>query len=692
MDEKELRKLFSDMEIPAPSPRAEQEALAAARAEFARAEKINEKNLQGFSHHGRLKDRTTTTKEIIMSVLSGKHKVSLALGSLGVLAIGVSLGMHLLETSSLSSVSSQHYSNPIADVGRVRGDAESAPSELATSQTQSTVPVAPSVVQSPPPPALALMEPEKKLESSVADYAAGATVSNTEANRMAAKPKTPTGFLFAPMPAQEPYAYQASLENRNEFAEYKPNSLKQVAQEPVSTFSIDVDTASYSTVRRALNNGQLPPAEAVRIEEMINYFDYDYPRPDSREKPFEPTVAVYPTPWNTNTRLMHIGLKGYEIPQAKKPHSNLVFLIDTSGSMQMPDKLPLLQSAFKLLVNSLEADDTISIVTYAGSAGVALEPTQVKDKAKILAAIDNLYAGGSTAGAEGIRQAYALAEAHFDKEGVNRVMLATDGDFNVGISDPEELKKFIEKKRESGVFLSVLGFGDGNYQDDTMQALAQNGNGNAAYIDSLNEARKVLVEEAGATLFPIAKDVKIQVEFNPLQVAEYRLLGYETRMLNREDFNNDKVDAGDVGSGHTVTAIYEITPVGSTPKVDPLRYGQDEEQARMTPEAKAKRAGSEYAFLKLRYKLPEQSKSNLIQRPVTPKDAIASIEQAPKDIRFAAAVAEFGMQLRGDGDVQDRTYADVVKLAEPARGEDRFGYRSEFLNLVRLADSLDTNR
>jgi Ca-activated chloride channel family protein len=673
MDDRQLHKLFSDMEIPAPSARAEQEALAAARAEFARAEKINEKNLQGFSHHGRLKDRTTTTREIIMSVLSGKHKVSLALGSLGVLAIGVSLTMHLQETSSLSS----GYQGTSVPENAQPLEAKQ-PSAATDALTMQAPPAAPPAPQPMPAPLIKREGPMIQMES------ADAAVNSTTSRAMIAPAPPPAG-IAAPMPSPETY-YQALQENRDEFAEYKPNALKLVSQEPVSTFSIDVDTASYATVRRALNNGQLPPAEAVRIEEMVNYFDYDYPRPDSREKPFEPTVAVYPTPWNKNTKLMHIGLKGYEIPQAKKPHSNLVFLIDTSGSMQEPDKLPLLQSAFKMLVNSLEAGDTISIVTYAGSAGVVLEPTQVKDKAKILAAIDNLYAGGSTAGAAGIEQAYALAEAHFDKEGVNRVMLATDGDFNVGVSDPEALKKLIEKKRESGVFLSVLGFGQGNYQDDTMQALAQNGNGTAAYIDSLNEARKVLVEEAGATLFPIAKDVKIQVEFNPAQVAEYRLLGYETRLLNREDFNNDKVDAGDVGSGHTVTAIYEITPVGNATKVDPLRYGNEDTKA------ETKKGGDEYAFLKLRYKLPEQSKSRLIERPVTTKDSFATLEKAPSDIRFAAAVAEFGLRLRGDGDVKDVPYADIVKLAEPARGEDHFGYRSEFLNLVRLADSLDTNQ
>lgn len=678
MDDRELHNLFSSMEIPAPSPEAEREALAAARAAFAGSEKISEKNLQGFAHQGRLKDRTTTIREIIMSVLSGKHKSSLALASLGIFAIGVSLALSLKETTSLTSPSPL----PL--------QVQSAPATEGAADAQNALRRKEAVSQLVMPAPVALPQSTSTRESSLSvaqDMAAGQAASSSTVGRMMA-PSSELGVavpgMIMPSPS-EPY-YQPAPQNHDQFSDYKPNPLKLVAEEPVSTFSIDVDTTSYSVVRRSLNNGQLPPADAVRLEEMINYFDYDYTLPESREKPFQPTVAVYPCPWNKDTKLLHVGLKGYDIPQASKPRSNLVFLIDTSGSMTEQDKLPLLQSAFKLLVNTLDEDDTISMVTYAGAAGVALEPTKVKDKAKILAAIDNLYAGGSTAGAEGIRQAYALAEANFDKEGVNRVMLATDGDFNVGISDPEELKKYIEQKRDSGVFLSVLGFGQGNYNDAIMQSLAQNGNGNAAYIDSLNEARKVLVEEAGSTLFPIAKDVKIQVEFNPATVAEYRLLGYETRMLNREDFNNDKIDAGDVGSGHTVTAIYEITPVGSeTRKVDPLRYGKKDDKT-------SPAAGDEYAFLKLRYKLPQESKSRLISRPVTQKDAFTSLERAPQDIRFAAAVTEFGLLLRGDQEVQELKYQDILTLAEPVRGEDTFGYRSEFLNLVRLADSLDANR
>jgi Ca-activated chloride channel family protein len=468
---------------------------------------------------------------------------------------------------------------------------------------------------------------------------------------------------------------------RDKFEKIETNPVKLVSEEAVSTFSIDVDTASYAFVRRALNGGMLPQKNAVRIEEMINYFDYDYELPGDKSRPFRPTVAVYPTPWNPDTKLLHIGITGHDIVPEKKPASNLVFLLDVSGSMDSPDKLPLLKNSFAMLVDSLGPEDTVAIVVYAGAAGTVLEPTKVKEKGKILAALDRLSAGGSTAGGEGIRQAYALAEANYNKDGVNRVILATDGDFNVGITNHEELKGFVERKRKTGVYLSVLGFGRGNYNDALMQALAQNGNGNAAYIDTLSEARKVLVEEASSTLFTIANDVKIQVEFNPATVAEYRLIGYETRMLKREDFNNDKVDAGDIGSGHSVTAIYEITPPDSRARlVDDLRYGK-------SGSGKKSGKGGEYAFLKIRYKLPGSDKSTLITTPIGRKNEHAGIKKAPAEARFAASVAAFGQLLRGGRYTKDFSYDDVISLAEPVRGKDTFGYRSEFLNLVRLAKS-----
>jgi Ca-activated chloride channel homolog len=467
-------------------------------------------------------------------------------------------------------------------------------------------------------------------------------------------------------------------QGRDRFTDIKTNPVKIAKDEPVSTFSIDVDTSSYSFVRGELNRNVLPQKDAVRVEEMINYFPYDYAGPADRTVPFKANVSVFPTPWNSDTRLMHIGIKGFSLNGQEKPKANLVFLVDTSGSMDAPDKLPLLQNSLKLLVDTMGPEDTVSIVTYAGSAGTVLEPTKARDKAKIIAALDRLMAGGSTAGAEGIRQAYQLAEQSFDKTGINRVILATDGDFNVGITDPQELKSFVERKRESGVTLSVLGFGRGNYNDEMMQTLAQNGNGNAAYIDTLNEARKVLVDEVSSTLFTIAQDVKIQVEFNPDTVSEYRLIGYETRMLQREDFNNDKVDAGDIGSGHTVTAIYEITPRDSKAKLnDDLRYG--------TSDTPAKAGADEYGFVKIRYKLPGEKDSKLISEPVKIDATSATIDAAPQESRFATAVAAFGQLLRGAQYTKSYSYDDVIALAQGAKGKDEFGYRAEFINLVRLA-------
>ena len=470
-------------------------------------------------------------------------------------------------------------------------------------------------------------------------------------------------------------------QGRDRFADTTPNGVRLVAEKPVSTFSVDVDTASYSFVRGALNRGVLPQKNAVRVEELINYFDYGYAPPQDRDTPFAAQVSVMPTPWNDNSKLLQIGIKGYELPRAEAPPANLVFLVDTSGSMDAPDRLPLLRNALRLLLSSLKPDDTVAIVAYAGSAGTVLEPTRVADRDQILAALDRMQAGGSTAGAEGIRLAYQLAERNLDPGAVNRVILATDGDFNVGITDTEELRGFVERKRAGGVSLSVLGFGQGNYNDELMQALAQNGNGNAAYIDTLNEARKVLVEDAVSTLFTIASDVKLQLEFNPVTISEYRLIGYETRLLDREDFNNDQVDAGDIGAGHTVTALYEFTPVDSPVKqVDDLRYRQSQVIAN---------AGNadEYAFLKIRYKLPESETSRLITIPVTRDDEVTSIAAAPEDSRFAAAVAGFGQLLTGGRYTGSWSHGDVIALAQDARGDDPFGYRSEFINLARLAQS-----
>lgn len=482
-----------------------------------------------------------------------------------------------------------------------------------------------------------------------------------------------------PAPAATVLLAEPAPEDREKYRDVEANPVKIAATEPVSTFSADVDTASYSVVRRFLNDGRLPPSDAVRVEEMVNYFDYSYAVPTDREKPFQPTVAVYPTPWNLGTEILHVGIQGYGLPQGERPPVNLVLLLDVSGSMEDPDKLPLLQKSLSMLTKEMTARDRISIVVYAGNAGVVLEPTAGDQSAKINAAINNLSAGGSTAGGEGIRRAYELAEANMIKGGVNRVILATDGDFNVGITDSEQLEDFVARKRESGVTLTVLGFGRGNYNDVMMQTLAQAGNGNAAYIDNLNEARKVLVDEMAGTVFTIAGDVKFQVEFNPACVAEYRLIGYETRMLETADFNNDKVDAGDIGAGHRVTALYEITPVGSAARLtDPLRYGK--------PEGASADCG-EIAYLKMRYKLPGETASKLIERPITAADKSQSLDTLNGDFKFAAAVAGFAQILRGDPYLKTFSYGRVIELAQSGKGADPFGYRSEFIGLVRLAES-----
>jgi len=482
---------------------------------------------------------------------------------------------------------------------------------------------------------------------------------------------------------EAPLAPPPAPEARDRFEHFDLNPWKQTAdeQERVSTFSADVDTASYSFVRKQLNAGILPQKDAVRSEEMINYFDYSWPAAESRERPFRPTVVVSDSPWGKGRKLVHIGIKGYELDARQRPDANLVLLLDVSGSMSSPDKLPLVKDSMRLMVNGLKATDTVAIVVYAGAAGMVLPPTKVGEKDKILAALDSLSPGGSTAGAEGIELAYQLAEQSFRKDGVNRILLCTDGDFNVGIDNTNELKGFVERKREKGVFLSVLGFGQGNYRDELAQALAQNGNGVAAYIDTLSEAQKVLVKEAGSSLFTIAKDVKLQVEFNPATVAEYRLVGYETRALKREDFNNDAVDAGDVGSGHTVTAIYEITPVGVDARaVDPGRYTKEK-----SPVAASGKDG-EYGFLKIRYKLPDSSKSQLIEQPFG-LDKRQLPENIARDVRFSTAVAGFAQLLRGGQYTGTLSYQDVIEQALAARGDDTFGYRNEFVQLVRRAQS-----
>lgn len=467
---------------------------------------------------------------------------------------------------------------------------------------------------------------------------------------------------------------------RDSYPEAPANPIRQVAEAPVSTFSIDVDTAAYSNIRRSLNEGAVPPRDAVRVEELLNYFDYGYRAPRMGGDPFAATVSVVPSPWSSGNRLMHIGLQGFELPESAQPPLNLVFLVDTSGSMMGPDRLPLAKQALDLLVQKLGKQDRVSIVAYAGSAGAVLEPVDGLQKPKIRCALDYLRAGGSTAGGQGLALAYKLAQQSFNPKAVNRVVLLTDGDFNVGLSSPQAMRDLVSEQRKSGVYLSVYGFGRGNYQDRTMQALAQNGNGTAAYIDTISEAKKLFLTDFAKGMFPIADDVKIQVEFNPATVREYRLIGYETRMLAREDFNNDRVDAGEVGSGASVTAIYEITPVGAAGSVDPLRYGK--------PGARAGK-GAEYAFLKLRYKRPGGAQSRLMERAIGPADDAARLADAPEATRWAVAVAGFGERLRGSPHLaDDYGLKDVKALASGARGSDPFGERAEFLTLVDKAETL----
>jgi len=443
--------------------------------------------------------------------------------------------------------------------------------------------------------------------------------------------------------------------------------------EPVSTFSIDVDTGAYANARRFLTAGQLPPRDAVRTEEMINYFRYAYPLPERREAPFSVTTDMAVTPWNTETRLLRVGLRGYDLPRAGRPPANLVFLVDVSGSMQDRDKLPLVKAALMGLAEELKAQDRVSIVVYAGAAGLVLPPTN--DKAQIRAALEQLQAGGSTAGGAGLQLAYEVARQSFIKDGVNRILLATDGDFNVGVSDTRALLEMVEKQRDSGITLTTLGFGEGNYNEAMMEQIADHGNGNYAYIDSALEARKVLAEQMSSTLFTIAGDVKIQVEFNPAAVSQYRLVGYENRALREEDFNNDKVDAGEIGAGHQVTAIYEIVPAGGKGWIGPRRY----EDAPATPG----HGGSELAFVKLRYKLPGETTSRLIERPV-PKSLIAAAGAPRGDMAFAVAVAAYGQKLRGDPMLANFDWQQVRALA----GEPSEFARAEFVKLVSLAGSL----
>jgi Ca-activated chloride channel family protein len=496
------------------------------------------------------------------------------------------------------------------------------------------------------------------------------------------------GEVAAPVRTRlkDSFSYQRHPDwNTEEYDRIYENRFLLAQQNPLSTFSIDVDTASYSNVRRFINSNQFPYKDAVRIEEMINYFSYDYPQPE-KDHPFSITTEISTCPWNVSHRLIHIGLQGKTLESNKLPSSNLVFLLDVSGSMGQPNKLPLLQKAFRLLVNELGPKDRVSIVVYAGAAGLVLPSTEASQKETIVSAIERLSAGGSTAGGAGIKLAYKVAEENFIQEGNNRIILATDGDFNVGVSSTSELVRMIEDYRKKGIFLTILGFGMGNYKDGRMEQLADKGNGNYYYIDNLMEAKKVFVNDMRGTLFTIAKDVKLQLEFNPAKVKAYRLIGYENRMLKKEDFADDTKDAGELGAGHTVTALYEIIPYGSAeeiPGVDELKY-QDN---KISPEAfKSK----EMLTLKLRYKKPDGNKSKLIEHPLM--DRNIALAKTSDNFKFSAAVASFGMLLRDSEFRGDTSYDSVLLLARDGKGKDHFGYRAEFIQLVEKCSLLESVR
>ena len=468
-----------------------------------------------------------------------------------------------------------------------------------------------------------------------------------------------------------------NTENYQKLAE---NKFIQPKNQALSTFSIDVDNASYTNARRFIQSGQLPNPDAVRIEEFINYFDYDYPQPKN-DVPFSVSTEISVAPWNTKHKLVHIGIQGKDLDYKNLSASNLVFLIDASGSMEDPNKLPLLRSSLKMLLEEMNEKDRISIVAYAGAAGLVLPSTSVKEKTKILNALENVSAGGSTAGGAGITLAYKIAKENFIKNGNNRVILCTDGDFNVGVNSADDLVKLIETKRNDDIFLTVCGFGMGNYKDHQMEELSNAGNGNYFYIDNIQEAKKVFVTQMRATLFTIAKDVKIQIEFNPTKVAAYRLIGYENRMLKKEDFNDDKKDAGELGAGHTVTALYEIIPVGVKSEfltsVDDLRY---QNESKISTNYTAVASSGELLNLKLRYKKPDETKSKLIVSPL--KDENIALSKTSDNFRFSAAVASFGMILRNSEYKSNSSYQQVIELAKAAKGKDTEGYRTEFLKLV----------
>lgn len=644
---------------PAPSDAARQDALARAMAAF---------DAHSAASQG---------SPVSLRPRSDRHGWAGIMERLGKMISGMKLKPVLAATTSLAALGVVTLvvlpNAPLSELGRARVVATEAPQDSEKVLADEVAPA--------PAPAPAARKAAPEAARAEDDQGAAALVEPI-IEPLVVEEAEPEAILMEPALAMVPEPPAMSAEPSTEaYSNEAPNPVKVVAEEPVSTFSVDVDTASYAIVRNSLNSGFLPDPEAVRVEEMVNYFPYDYPAPAEGEAPFRPLVSVMPTPWNAGTQLVRIALQGRMPAVADRPPLNLVWLIDTSGSMDDPEKLPLLKQSLGLMLGDLRPEDQVAIVAYAGSAGEVLPPTPASDRAAILAAMDRLEAGGSTAGGEGLELAYSIAQRMAGTGEVSRVLLATDGDFNVGVSDPEGLEAYIARQRDSGVYLSVLGFGRGNLDDATMQALAQNGNGTASYIDTLQEARKVLVDQLAGALFPIADDVKIQVEWNPALVAEYRLIGYETRALRREDFNNDRVDAGEIGAGHQVTALYEVTAPGSSALLnDPLRYGSGAADS-VAPVT----AGEELGFLRLRYKAPGGAESQLIETPIVAGDAA----MGDTDARFAAAIAGFGQLLRGSDYLDNWGWDDAIAVAEAGRGEDRFGYRIEAINLMRLARDLD---
>jgi Ca-activated chloride channel family protein len=695
VDDDELNRL-RDIAAPAPGTDAKARAFAAAMRAYDMDEKASPA-AQGSAGGLRLTERA---QKLWSEIMQKKLFATPAIAGLVALPIAGYATIYMLQEQPFRSGGDEKITETLADKPVANAPPTVTPLTVtevdkrkkADADVESRVAAEALAPASPPKPEPAaaggMARQDALTRNAPAPSGGGAQDGDASAPAVNSMPGTIAESKLMAQPSTMPADQMLPQEqNRDRVEGFKTNPVRAALEDPVSTFSIDVDTASYSFVRRSLREGFVPQADTVRVEEMINYFPYDWKGPETASTPFNSTVSVMPTPWNEHTKLMHVAIKGFDAKPAEQPKANLVFLIDVSGSMNEQDKLPLLQSAFRLLVNRLRPDDTVSIVTYAGDAGTVLEPTKVSEKDKILKAIDTLSPGGSTAGEAGIKEAYRLAQKSFVKEGINRVMLATDGDFNVGQTDDDDLKRLIEQERKTGVFLSVFGFGRGNLNDQMMQTIAQNGNGTAAYIDTLAEAEKVLVEDASSTLFTIAKDVKIQVEFNPQKVSEYRLIGYETRALSREDFNNDRVDAGEIGSGHSVTAIYEITPKDSGgEKIDPLRYGHASVNNGGVADA------DEYAFVKIRYKLPNEDASKLITTPVTSANEVASFDQASTDQRFSVAVAAFGQKLRDEDATAKFRYDKIMEIATAARGADPFGYRSEFLSLVRLASALGGNR